>query len=498
MIEHEELHRLLNSTETYRVERTVSTSNMDKFCEAICAFSNDMPNSRKNGYLIIGAHDNGSLSGLKVDDALMKKIAAIRSDGNILPMPVMNTDKFSFEEGDLLVVEVTPSYSTPVRYRGRTFIRIGPRKDIASIEEERILTERATASLATFDMLPCREATIDDLHIDKITSNYLTQAIDPVVLETDNRSIKEQLASLRLDNQTYDCPTCAAVILFGKNPKYFLPGSYVQYVHFDGYDKASDIINEKTFTGSLIDLLPQLELFLDYSIVMQRPVPISILREKTLFNYPKLALRELLMNACMHRDYQSNMPIRLYRFKNRIELMNAGGLYGKARPENFPEVNDYRNPVIAEGMKNLKYVNMFNRGIDRVQTILRENGNEPATFEVDKITVFEVTVIEVREDSLPMEDETIPVTIPVTVLVSDQVSDQVKELVKVLNGEMSRKKLMDIMGLKNKAHFKTNYLQKALESGVIELTQPDSPNSPTQKYRLTEKGKLLPNKYRNK
>ena len=165
MIEHEELHRLLNSTETYRVERTVSTSNMDKFCEAICAFSNDMPNSRKNGYLIIGAHDNGSLSGLKVDDALMKKIAAIRSDGNILPMPVMNTDKFSFEEGDLLVVEVTPSYSTPVRYRGRTFIRIGPRKDIASIEEERILTERATASLATFDMLPCREATIDDLHI---------------------------------------------------------------------------------------------------------------------------------------------------------------------------------------------------------------------------------------------------------------------------------------------------------------------------------------------
>ena len=181
-------------------------------------------------------------------------------------------------------------------------------------------------------------------------------------------------------------------------------------------------------------------------------------------------------------------------FKNRIELMNAGGLYGKARPENFPDVNDYRNPVIAEGMKNLKYVNMFNRVIDRVQTILRENGNEPATFEVDKITVFEVTVIEVREDSLPMEDETIPVTIPVTV----PVSDQVKELVKVLNGEMSRKKLMDIMGLKNKAHFKTNYLQKALESGVIELTQPDSPNSPTQKYRLTEKGKLLPNKYRNK
>jgi len=106
MITKEELQELLTSTETYRVERTISTGNMDKFSEAICAFSNDMPNSRKNGYLIIGAHNNGSLCGLKVDDALMKKISGIRSDGNILPVPVMNTDKFTFDDGDLLVVEV--------------------------------------------------------------------------------------------------------------------------------------------------------------------------------------------------------------------------------------------------------------------------------------------------------------------------------------------------------------------------------------------------------
>jgi predicted HTH transcriptional regulator len=47
------------------------------------------------------------------------------------------------------------------------------------------------------------------------------------------------------------------------------------------------------------------------------------------------AIRELLMNACMHRDYQANMPIRLYQFDDYIEVMNAGGLYGEARPENF-------------------------------------------------------------------------------------------------------------------------------------------------------------------
>ena len=115
MITKEELQELLHSTETYRVERTTSTGDMDKFQEAICAFSNDLPNSRKNGYLIIGAYDNGALSGLRVTDDLLKKIAAIRSDGNILPLPMMSVERFEFPEGDLLVAEVLPSLLPPVR-----------------------------------------------------------------------------------------------------------------------------------------------------------------------------------------------------------------------------------------------------------------------------------------------------------------------------------------------------------------------------------------------
>jgi len=142
MITKDEIQELLHSTETYRVERTTSTGDMDKFQEAICAFANDLPNSRKNGYLILGAYDNGTLSGLKVTDDLLKKIAAIRSNGNILPIPVMSVDRFQFPEGDLLVAEVSPSDLPPVRYRGRTFIRIGPRRDIATEAEERILAER--------------------------------------------------------------------------------------------------------------------------------------------------------------------------------------------------------------------------------------------------------------------------------------------------------------------------------------------------------------------
>ncbi len=88
------------------------------------------------------------------------------------------------------------------------------------------------------------------------------------------------------------------------------------------------------------------------------------------------------MNACMHRDYQANMPIRLYQFDDYIEVMNAGGLYGEAWPENFPSVNDYRNPLVAEAMMVMKYVNKFNRGVTSVQEMLKENGNSPAEFDV--------------------------------------------------------------------------------------------------------------------
>lgn len=398
MITRNELQELLHSTETYRVERTISTGDMDKFQEAICAFSNDLPNSRKNGYLIIGAHDDGTLSGLKVDDALMKKVAAIRSDGNILPLPIMSVERFEFPDGDLLVAEVSPSLLPPVRYRGRTFVRIGPRRDIATEAEERILLERRTSYMATFDAMPCLGATINNIDVNFIKQDYLPQVIDTEVLASDKRDIKEQMASIHLYDLTHDCPTNAAIILFGNNPRHFLPGFYIQYVRFAGKAIGGQVLNEKRFQGPLYRLLPELELFVSNAIITQRPVAISLFREKAVINYPNNALRELLMNACMHRDYQSNMPVRLYQFDDHIEIMNAGGLYGEARPENFPTVNDYRNPIIAEAMKEMKYVNMFNQGIRRVQEMLRENNNEEAVFDVSKLTVFEVNVFSTVDD----------------------------------------------------------------------------------------------------
>ena len=293
MITKDEIQKLLYSTETYRVERTTSTGDMDKFQEAICAFANDLPNSRKNGYLILGAYDNGELSGLKVTDDLLKKIAAIRSNGNILPIPV----------------EVSPSDLPPVRYRGRTFIRIGPRRDIATEAEERILAERRMSFMATFDTMPCLAAKLNDINTELLRTKYLIPLLGNELVESDTRPIEEQMAAVGMYDTEHQCPTYAAVVLFGYKPRRFMPGLYVQYVRFKGEDVTSEVENEMQLEGNYCELLPRLELLLELSVIKKKPVFVSILREEMVSNYPYQAIRELLLNACMHRDMQSNTPL---------------------------------------------------------------------------------------------------------------------------------------------------------------------------------------------
>jgi len=386
------LLKLLNNFESELIERTVSTNDTDKYGQVICAFSNDLHNYAQNGILLIGVKDNGELSGFKATDKFLQNLGGLRSDGNILPQPILSVKAFSFEKGDVVVIEIMPSPFPPVRYKGKTWIRVGPRKAVASEMEERVLIERRSANVSMFDMRPCMESSLKDLDLDLFLNFYLPKAIDKSLLKKDKREIKEQLAALRFYNTKYDRPTNAGILLFGKNSEYFIPGSYIQYVKFNGQSVSDDVLNEKKFSGSLIEILEKVESFIDDAVIEQRPVPTSTLREKIKKNYPNWALRELMMNAVMHRDYESNAPIKFYQFDDHILISNAGGLYGKARPENFPDENDYRNPTLAEAMKVLGYVNRFNRGIARVREELAENGNADAVFDFKKMTSFSVIV----------------------------------------------------------------------------------------------------------
>lgn len=386
MLTEERLRQLLLDSEADNIERTVSTQKAEKFGEAVCAFANDLPDHRQPGYLLIGVDDDGQLAGLTVTDELLKNLGGIRSDGNVLPQPVMNVAKFSLQGGDVAVVEVFPSDLPPVRYKGRVHIRIGPRKAVANEQEERILTERRVALARSFDARPCYEAKLGDLALGLFDA-YRREVVDSETIAANHRPVEQQLASFRLFDPERACPSHAGILLFGKNPRFFLPGAYVQYLNMPG-TTLTDLPNDQAeISGDLHTVLRELEgrIKLIVHTTMQR---VGTFEEKLLSDYPEWALRELLMNAVMHRNYDSNTPIRFYVFSDHIEIHNPGGLYGEATPENFPHRNSYRNPVIAEAMKSLGFVNRFGYGVQRAQELLRQNGNDAAKFEFDQHTVL--------------------------------------------------------------------------------------------------------------
>jgi len=389
MITKEELEQLLPQLEQDRIEKTISRNDADKFGEAICSFANDLANHKQPGYLIVGVNDDGSRAGMEIDEQQLQTLLSFRTDGRIVPPPAMTVSRFEYADGAVAVVEVQPHFLPPVRYKGKLCVRAGIRKGTANEAEERILTEKRSAFARSFDVLPCKGSTLEDISIELFKLRYLPSAIDAETLAENGRELKSQLASLKFYDIKEDCPTYAGILMFGTNPRFFIPGASVQYLKFTGEDEASDFEYEHRFEGDLTTQLGQMEGFIKANIVK---MVLPALGGEYVSSYPLRAIKEFLYNAVIHKDYQSNAPIKFYEFTDRIEISNAGGLFGKARPENFPNENDYRNPALSEAVKNLGFVNGFNVGVKAAIASLNKNGSPAPEFIKDQPTSFLVKI----------------------------------------------------------------------------------------------------------
>lgn len=379
MISEESLRTLLSDLESDRVERTESVNNTEKFSQAVCAFANDLPGHDEPGYLIIGVSDDGKPVGANITDEVLRNLGGLRSDGNIQPLPRINLKKFDIDGSEVAVVEVFPSHYTPVRYKGSVCVRVGPRKAVASEQEERTLIEKRVSSARSFDASAANGSDINDISLSLFTA-YRRSVVSADVIEANHRSIENQLASLRFFDTKLDCPTHAGILLFGKDTRFYLPGAYIQYLKLDG-DKLTDpVIDQAEISGDLLSVLRELDTRVKSQIHTTLQT-VSILREQMIYDFPERAVRELLLNSVMHRDYQSNAPIKFYWFRNRIEIQNPGGLYGGVTIKTIETSNDYRNPVIAEAMKALGYVNRYGYGIQNAQKSLSDNGSPRAEFQ---------------------------------------------------------------------------------------------------------------------
>lgn len=385
----QELLALLLSLESDKVERKESFKGdvPKKARQAICAFANDLPNHCDVGVLFIGAKDNGDPSGIEITDQLLLSLSDMKSDGNILPMPVMSVEKRNLNGADMAVITVMPSDMPPIKYEGRIWIRTGPRRSIANEQDERILNEKRRYKNLPFDLYPIPTAKITDLSKNIFLNDYLPAAFAEDILEANGRTYEERLASCKMIVSPDDTtPTVMGLLALGKTPQDFLPGARIEFLRIDGVELADPVIDSEEIGGAFVEMLRRTE----EKLSAHNRAAIDIISTPThviTLPYPPAAIQQILYNAVLHRTYEStNSPVRVYWFNDRIEINSPGGPYGNVTVDNFgrPGVTDYRNPNIGDALKTFGFIQAFGRGIATANRELQRNGNPDLAYEVNQ------------------------------------------------------------------------------------------------------------------
>ncbi len=385
----QELIRYLTDLESDQVERkeTFRGDAPTTVRQAVCAFANDLPDHRRPGVVFVGVTDVGRPSGLEVTDELLRQLADIKTDGNIVPPPTLTVARLRWQESDIAVVTVMPADSPPVRYKGRIWVRIGPRRGTATAQDERILGEKRRHRDRPFDVRPVQSAALVDLDLARFEAEYLSVAVASDVREANDRSQAQLLAATKMiAGPEEPTPTVLGLLVVGKSTRSFLPGAYVQFLRLAGADLGEPIVDEDLIDGAVADIIRRL----DEKLVAHNRIGVAFADrpvEAQAPEYPLAALQQLTRNAVLHRTYEgTNAPVRVHWYDDRIEIISPGGPYGTVTPENFgtPGLTDYRNPNLAEALRVLGYVQRFGAGIAVARTALRKNGNPPPDFQADQ------------------------------------------------------------------------------------------------------------------
>ncbi len=392
-IDDEELTRLIEGEESDRVEfkESLGGNARDRVREAICAFANDLGGSNQKGIVVVGLRDDGTPVGNPVTDQMLRTLVDMRSDGNIVPPPVILVERRTYGGHDIAVVTVLPSDSPPVRYKGAIHVRNGPRRGIASAQDERVLNERRRHGDIPFDLTPVLGTKVADLDRVSFETEYLPNAIDRELLRANERSLDERLAATKMIASVEGKQaTILGLLVLGVSPRDRIPGAYVQFLRIGGDEFSDPILDEKAIDGTVSEVLSRL----DDKLRAHNRRRIDIVsqdRESREDSFPLGAIQELVRNAVVHRDYEaSNAPVRVTWFDDRIEIQNPGGPFGSVTAGNFaqPGVTDYRNPNLAESMRVLGYVQRFGVGIPTAQRLLREAGHSDPEFRVNATHVL--------------------------------------------------------------------------------------------------------------
>jgi len=297
----------------------------------------------------------------------------------ILPVP----SSVSVNGRTVLLISIPPGlphvYSVDGRFWGREGVQTNP---LSARSLRALLIERGAVQ---FESRAVPGASLDDLDLNQIAA-YLSALNSPP--GSDWQTVLLRRGCLQ-QNEDKLIPNYAALLLFGRFPQQWLPSASILAAHFAG-NAFTDTFIRQELTGTLPEQLHQAEVFIRTNL--RKVARMTGLVRQEVPEYPFEAVRELLVNAIAHRDYNlQGDTIHIHIFNDRLEVHSPGSLPGPVNLSNLLDARFARNAVITQVLSDLGFVERLGYGVDRVVASMRSAGLRPPRFE-ETAGTFRVTL----------------------------------------------------------------------------------------------------------
>ena len=439
------------------------------------------------GDIFVGVDDDGTIVGLTSDEVRGFNQQLSNAASQLVRPPIHpRTKNVVTNSGIVVVVHVENGINKPyVDRQGRVWIRDGAdKRHVTAREELQRMFQKSV--LIEADRLPLMATTLAD--VDKQAfSQYVGKFFS--FLQNDGLTDQHLLENMGFIREGH--LTIAGSLFFSRHTAFDLPSLSVRAIVFPGLLLSdTEYLDSEVIEGTLQQQYRGTMKFLARNLKkLQGEASFNSLGT---WEVSETVLEELVINALVHRDLLIHAPVRLFVFRDRIEIISPGAL---PEHQTLAKVKTgatlRRNPVLAQHAERLLPYRGVGSGILRVLQV------EPEVKFENCVATEEFKVIVPRKE---MSKEnglggcpTVPQILPKHLSSQPKASvpNKVKQLLACLNGEMSRIELQKAVGVASRSTFNALYLRVAIEGGYVERTLPGSPTSIKQKYRLTEKGRSV-------
>jgi ATP-dependent DNA helicase RecG len=369
-MEEKEIEKLIKRGESRNLEFKESLSVKDEIGESISAFSNSC-----NGKILIGISNSGEIKGVQIGEKTIEGLANfIKQNTDNSIYPDIKVEKINNK--NIIIIEVKEADEKPVFFRGKAYKRIGNSNHKLSASEIRKMAKESTKSY--WDEQICEEARLEDIDENKVMW-FLKKAREERGLKIEeNISTKEILMKLRLlKNEKL---TNTAILLFGKEPQKFFLQAEAKCIRFKGNKPVKPYIDFQTISGSVFDVVNGIEDFVLKNIKKAIWLIPGKIERAERYEYPSEAIREAVVNAVAHRDYESVSKIQVRIFDDYLEIWNPGKLPEGWTVEKLKQKHESipKNPLLFKQLSWVKYVEDVGGGtLDMIEKCKEWNLPEP-------------------------------------------------------------------------------------------------------------------------